>query len=621
MSKEVRKVSYAVCSLAFCALSAIAVESPRAWKLVEPTPHPRLFVSGEADFAAAKDRLLNSSAGKVGLATLIGKADKFLDSPELKRKKIGKRLLKVSREALDRIASLSLAWKFTGDDKYAAKAVRDARAVCGFFDWNQSHFLDTAEMTLAVAIARDWLDGFLSDSDKNLLSEAILHKGLTKNDGKTASKGAWVSVDNNWNMVCNGGLAAGAAVVRDRYPKIAETILFQARRGLPAGMKALADGNFPEGPGYWMYALEYASVAIEVLEREFEGGVPELIATDGFREQVDYMNHITGPTGLLYNYSDPYVRPAVKRKPSAACYYLARRFGRTDSLALFELPMMMKGDSMGRMHAFGLLWFSDGKGSAESKLPLCRTFAGSNPIAVMRNGIAKNSWYLGIKGGMPSACHGHMDAGSFVLDAEGVRWAYDLGCEAYNTIEQTRSVSLWNRSQDSSRWSLFRLGTQGHGTLVVGNSQQNVNGNAKFVSFSLGPVAETVMDMTSIYPDCKKILRKFSFDMKGGCTISDSLSGVKEGTVVEWNMNTVAKATAKGNELLLEAKNAAGEKLCMKLVASPEDVSWDVFSLEKPPHPLDTPNPGFRRVRFKRIVKENGTLEFSVAFSCRKIAK
>lgn len=618
-NKTVKTYLVVVCSLMACTISVIGDVYPKAWKLSPLTPHPRLFVSGDADFAVARKRLDSSSAGRVGLATLMKNADKFLDYPNLERKMKGIRLLDVSRDALNRISFLAFAWKMTGNEKYAVRAAHDARVVCRFLDWNQSHFLDTAEMTLAVAIALDWLDGYLSNEDKVLMSDAILRKGLTKGDGRTLSSGPWIRYNNNWNMVCHGSLAAGAAVVRDEYPAVAEAILFRARKYLPMAMKAFADGNFPEGPGYWMYALEFTAVAVEVLERQFRDGTPELLAIDGFREQADYMNYMTGPTGLLYNYSDPYPCARARRWPSPASYYLAKRFDRVDSLVQFELPLMREGRGLGRLHALGLLWFPDRKKEADVKVPLSRAFSGENPLAILRNGIGREDWYIGVKGGTPYANHGHMDAGSFVLDAGGVRWAYDLGCEDYNRIEQSKTVSLWNRAQNSTRWSLFRLGTHGHGTLVVDNVQQNVKGCAKIVAFRKGHRTETEMDLTSLYPICRKVLRKFSLDMDGGCVISDILTGVKSGTVVEWNMNTAANVVVNGNVLLLEDKAAFGMLRRMKLVASPADISWEVLPLDVPSSPLDSPNPGMKRIRFKRSAKSASEMRLSVSFKLESI--
>ncbi|MFT2622296.1 hypothetical protein ACMWQU_28510, partial [Escherichia coli] len=57
---------------------------------------------------------------------------------------------------LDRAYALGLAWKQTGDSKYLNALWQNLNAAAGFPDWNPGHFLDTAEMTHAFAIAYDW---------------------------------------------------------------------------------------------------------------------------------------------------------------------------------------------------------------------------------------------------------------------------------------------------------------------------------------------------------------------------------------------------------------------------------------------------------------------------------
>ena len=117
------------------------------------------------------------------------------------------------------------------------------------------------------------------------------------------------------------------------------------------------------------------------------------------------------------------------------------------------------------------------------KAPLNWSSQGPVPITIQRS-----SWdnaraiFVGLKAGSPSANHGHMDGGSFVLDADGVRWAYDLGAENYHRIE-SRKMDLWNMSQSSDRWTIFRLGSLSHNTLAIDGALQQAKGSAKVVSF------------------------------------------------------------------------------------------------------------------------------------------
>jgi oligo-alginate lyase len=70
-----------------------------------------------------------------------------------------------------------------------------------------------------------------------------------------------------------------------------------------------------------------------------------------------------------------------------------------------------------------------------------------------------------------------MDIGSFVMEANDVRWAMDLGSSDYNTLE-TNGVDLWNMSQTSERWDVFRYNNMAHNTLTFNGKKQLVAGNS-----------------------------------------------------------------------------------------------------------------------------------------------
>ena len=602
------KRSFVVSLSALAALSAFCAEP----ELAPAGPHPRLFADA-AGFAAAKTRISSSAAGRKALDALMRDADAVLGEPAVTRKMIGRRLLDTSRQALARICNLSFAWRMTGERKYAERAIAEAKSVAAFADWNPSHFLDVAEMTLAVAVAIDWLHDALDEADRRLLAEAILMKGLTRGDGKTLHSGMWAVSDNNWNQVCNGGLSAGAAAVREYFPEVAEKVLRRARKGLPNAFAAYAGGGFPEGPGYWAYASDYAAVALDTLSRQFADGVPELFEAEGLAEQSEYMDLMTGPTGLLFNYSDTSFGLSARRGPVMANCYFGMKFGRPGAFAS-EVSHMCESRKFGRLAALALLWSGSGADAQAPAPALCRSLGGPNPLAVLRTGLGADDWYVGVKGGRPSISHGHMDVGSFVLDAGGVRWACDLGCEAYNRIESMKTINLWSMKQDSSRWSLFRLGVDGHGTLVVDGARQAVDGFAAISPVAPAPPSEATVDLSQLYPGAAKVTRTFLL-RDDGLLVRDRLSGLAPGAVVAWNMNTSAKAAAHGNVLELEAADAKGKARKMTLAATPGYARWSVSSIAEPRMPADSPNPGVRRVAFSVAAGGSGEVELSVSFA------
>src|SRR5262249_7860854 len=156
---------------------------------------------------------------------------------------------------------------------------------------------------------------------------------------------------------------------------------------------------------------------------------------------------------LFFNYADS----SARRSPEPILLWFSSRFGRPDWLhgerdrwqRLLSSAQQPGWPTFNRMLPLALLWMNKPIGDSDIQLPLNWQSGGRVPIAVHRSSWSDpNATFIGLKGGSPSASHGHMDAGSFVLDSDGQRWAVDLGKEDYNAIE-SRGMDLWNSSQNS----------------------------------------------------------------------------------------------------------------------------------------------------------------------------
>lgn len=86
------------------------------------------------------------------------KADSMVVLPQLTYdlNKYGN-ILYTSRAYVTRLGTLSLAYRLYGEQKYLDAVNNTLLWICDYKDWDPAHFLDTAEMTTAVAIAYDWL--------------------------------------------------------------------------------------------------------------------------------------------------------------------------------------------------------------------------------------------------------------------------------------------------------------------------------------------------------------------------------------------------------------------------------------------------------------------------------
>src|SRR5690554_6318242 len=137
--------------------------------------HPRIMLFQE-DEAAISQMIQTDGHWEKMHQAIITASDEIISLPPVERIQIGRRLLDKSREALRRIFHLSYAYRMTGEEKYLNRAEKELLAVSNFSDWNPSHFLDVAEMTMAVAIGYDWLFEHLSEDSRKTIREAIVDR-------------------------------------------------------------------------------------------------------------------------------------------------------------------------------------------------------------------------------------------------------------------------------------------------------------------------------------------------------------------------------------------------------------------------------------------------------------
>ena len=65
-------------------------------------------------------------------------------------------------------------YRITRDARYAERARDEMLALAAMYNWNPSHFLDTAAVTGAMAIGYDWTFETLKDEDRATIRNAIV---------------------------------------------------------------------------------------------------------------------------------------------------------------------------------------------------------------------------------------------------------------------------------------------------------------------------------------------------------------------------------------------------------------------------------------------------------------
>lgn len=557
--------------------------------------HPRLLLKENEEqkihAVLSKNKALQAFHNRI-----LNYCDKTLKEAPEQRIKEGKRLLGVSRIVLKRVFYLSYAYRMTGKKEYFQRAEKEMLTASAFIDWNPSHFLDVSEMSLGLAIGYDWLFNELSPSSRQKIRQAIVDKAIEPSKTKYAS---FYKSKTNWNQVCNGGLVCSALAIYEDEPDKAKEIIQKALATIPLALECYApDGGYPEGFGYWSYGTSYQVMLNDALECSF-GHDAGLSDYPGFLQSARYIQYMSAPSGDCFNFSDA----SPKAYGNIMMFWFAHK---TKDLTLLWLEKKYLNDSN----------LEFGEYLEERFLPCLPIFAsrihldevtrpegnvwynkGKNPVYIYRSGWnSPDDTYLGVKGGTASTSHAHMDAGAFIYEQAGVRWAMDLGMQNYYSLE-SKGVDLWNMKQDSERWKVFRIGSAAHNTLTVNGKNHQVDGFAHFTHIIDNQHNKGVeVDLTSTLGEkVNKAIRTVILTHDSSLEVTDCIENGDNASVIRWTMCTPTLPQITGDRTITLAQ---GDKQLALTVDSPQKVNLQIWN-NVPPHHYDQKNPGTCRVGYE----------------------
>lgn len=192
----------------------------------------------------------------------------------------------------------------------------------------------------------------------------------------------------------------------------------------------------------------------------------------------------------------------------------------------------------------------------------------------------------------------------FVLEADGVRWAADLGLQEYHSLE-SRGVDLWNMRDGSARWKVLRIGPFSHNTLTLDGQMHPVEGRVRLLPASgleeLGAPTEgyTVvadLDLTELFPGrvgraTRRVLRGPDRTIR----IEDTVEQVAAGAELRWAMTTPASLRLEGLQAMLRHEQRT-LRATLQVKGARGNVKFEEESLQPKPGSVDAPNPGMTQL-------------------------
>ncbi|QGY42590.1 hypothetical protein GM418_02660 [Maribellus comscasis] len=540
-------------------------------------------------------------------------AESIYDDPLLERVVVGRRLLSTSREMLWRVNMLGMVYQLDEDNKALERLNDELIAVCNFSDWNPSHFLDVAEMSMAVAFALDWTAGKLPESTIELAKRALIEKGLKPSWPESGNSPGWAYGHNNWNQVCNGGMIAASIAIAEKDPELAAKTISRALDGMVQALKQYSpDGVYPEGSTYWGYGTSFSVVTAAFLESAFgtDFGIADYPA---FKESAVFRYLMNTPSGWYFNFAD-----CGDKRSAAGDVFLAWFATKTGNAEFFEKErFLMPAEDMGKLSRLGgaaLVWLSQYKESADVKMPTAWKGNGSNPLVVFKGDEDDNhNYYFGGKGGRATTSHGNMDAGSFIFELNGVRWVVDPGNQSYHELEKT-GFDLWGSCQDCERWTLLTKNNFGHSTISVNDQLFVNNGQATLIEFKEGENPAASFDLTAVYGEnMKSAVRTFTKDSPTSIVIEDKMETSEKTRQITWQLMTTADVEIVDGGAVLTQD---GQKLKVENLSQPE-IIFSVISLDPAPMELDRQIKKLKRLelRIPAWTLENGKGTIKVRLS------
>jgi Heparinase II/III-like protein len=230
--------------------------------------------------------------------------------------------------------------------------------------------------------------------------------------------------------------------------------------------------------------------------------------------------HASGPSGKLFNFADG----EEDHSGGYWLFWLAKRYRHP-----VDAGIELRGR---KVHPMDLLWF-DADGRDPSDMPTAHRFRAADVVMLRGSWGDPDTTYLGIKAGANDACeHGHYDLGNFVLDANGVRWAMDLGPDDYG-------LPGYFKPEMRSRY--YRTSTIGHNTIVINGECQPPTARAIITHdrFEEG-ISFVVMDLSTAYPSAASARRGFALIDRQHVLIVDEIVPKARLSFVVWQMHTAA---------------------------------------------------------------------------------
>ena len=509
--------------------------------------HPRLVVP-DSELPRLQALIRDNAPARRLAAEVRREGERLLNAPPLESRAFP-RLTGESRRILERIYLFGLLYRLEHETAYLTRAVRELTSAIQSDDANPPHFVESSELTLALAVGYDWFWPELKPEERDLLRQAIVAKGLQAALPFYEKQAGWAAAPGGANVVVNAAMGMAALAVADDEPELSATILKHVADSMGHSFAAAGpEGAWIDGPGSWSSATRYAVCFLASLEIS-TGALHDASMLRGLERAARFRVYSRGPLGRTFAYGPgPEISGA-----SPEMFWLSRRlhqpaFAWSEQRELARRPVP---------EALDLIWLvRDPAPPQPPAWPLDALFPAQQRAFLRGSWDDPESIFLAVKGGDGRAARGHRDLGSFVLDALGVRWALEA--------EPPPKPQRGSEDLPPNAW---------HNTVSIDGAGQDPGAEVRIVGHEFTSVlAWAALDLTRAYASKVKLWeRRVGLAQRQGVLIEDR---IRAGQPVEatWSMLTDAEIAFSGQTALL---NKGGALLAAE-IQTPRHAVFDV---------------------------------------------
>jgi len=498
---------------------------------------------------------------------------------------------------------------------YKTKAIDYVIALTEYKDWGSGpdagggtgrHFLDTGVAASNVGIFYDLMYNEMTQEQRTKIKNGLIRLAINPGYDGVMNNAWWSTIENNWNAICNGGLIIASMALygeedntleeNTRYEKL----IAKAFNNMDIHIKSyFPSGGSEEGYMYWEYALMYLELPLEAFNQNL-GTTFGRTENENFKKIAYSPMTESGPaTGIAVG-DDP-----VKTSRSSSRIWFSYFYNLAD-IQSYRLETVREDKLTWREVMYYKPELDTGE-KVTINAPLDIYIRGLEEVS-LRSSYDTQALFGGLHVGPNNASHGHLDAGQFDLQSNGLNWIYgSFGRDDYqipgyfsNGGQPGYEEPISGEQLQAKRNHIYRIRTESKSAVVIkpGGSKRDIrqeqadNGLPvveKILSKPKG--AFTIVNLTDPYRrDIESYKRGMMISQdRQVITLQDEIINKSEDSWVYWSVNlnagTSITVNPDGKSAILEL---AGQYMYVQ-IASPIEGSFMIFDANYYPNESNFP--------------------------------